>query len=488
MVNMRLGFTINLDSIKNGIFLPKYYDPIITNRLTDLVVSHNLVSIGELVESKQVNLTTGNEVGKMAYGTGDIPFIRTSDIANGEIKTHPKQGVSEDVYSKYKERQDVQEGDLFLVRDGTYLIGQSCIVGSEDLPCLYQSHIIKIRVKQSSPIDTFLFFACLNSPIVRQQIRSIQFTADIIDTIGNRILEVVLPIPKDKSLRQSISNEIRTIGKKRNNHRIQMKKVPLWAEGVINNNRSPIPKEWKWRAETEGSLGFKQPLSKIAFEILIPKYYNPHIDEYLHKLKITHNLVALSDLIEQGILEWDTGIEIGKMAYGTGRVPFIRTSDISNWELKGDPKQGISTDIYQTNKQDVQTEDIFVVRDGTYLVGTSAIITEHDSKLLYCGGLYKLRIKDKSKLDPYLFLALLNTPIVHRQMRSKQFTRDIIDTLGKRLFEVKIPIPKNKKTQRAIAKKTREIIETRVRLRDRARQISLDVEGASSYNDYGNLY
>ena len=87
------------------------------------------------------------------------------------------------------------------------------------------------------------------------------------------------------------------------------------------------------------------------------------------------------------------------------------------------------------------------------------------------------------KLDPYLFLALLNTPIVRRQMRSKQFTRDIIDTLGKRLFEVKIPIPKDKKKQRAIAKETREIVETRVRLRDRARQIALDVEGVGNIEE-----
>ena len=46
-----------------------------------------------------------------------------------------------------------------------------------------------------------------------------------------------------------------------------------------------------------------------------------------------------------------TGIEIGKMAYGTGDIPFIRTSDISNWELKNDPKQNISEEIYGANQQ-----------------------------------------------------------------------------------------------------------------------------------------
>ena len=64
-------------------------------------------------------------------------------------------------------------------------------------------------------------------------------------------------------------------------------------------------------------------------------------------------------------------------------------------------------------------------------------------------------------MDPYLLLAVLNTPVVRRQMRSKQFTRDIIDTLGKRLFEVLLPVPKDAELAARIAKETRSVIETR---------------------------
>ena len=191
-------------------------------------------------------------------------------------------------------------------------------------------------------------------------------------------------------------------------------------------------------------------------------------------------MFRLGELCKGGkdaVLSWDTGIEVGKMAYGTGDIPFIRTSDISNWELKGDPKQAVSEEIYADNAQDVKAGDIFVVRDGTYLVGISCILTEKDTKILYCGGLYKLRVEKPETLDPYLLLALLNSPIVRRQMRSKQFTRDIIDTLGKRLFEVLLPIPKDDKLRAAIAKETREVVDTRARLRDRTKEIALEIEG-----------
>ena len=232
-------------------------------------------------------------------------------------------------------------------------------------------------------------------------------------------------------------------------------------------------------------LGFFLSNSSINKNIFIPKYYDPEIKKHLSKLAKTHQLVALGEFVDQGVLQADTGIEVGKMAYGTGPVPFIRTSDISNWELKADPKQNVSAELYEQFKevQDVQAEDIFVVRDGAYLVGVSCILTEHDTRILYCGGIYKIRVLRKDKLDPYLLLALLNCPIVKRQMRSKQFTRDVIDTLGKRIYEVVLPIPKAGTLREQIAKETRETVIARVELRNRAQQIALEVEGITDSED-----
>jgi type I restriction enzyme M protein len=226
-----------------------------------------------------------------------------------------------------------------------------------------------------------------------------------------------------------------------------------------------------------GNPGFVRALSSLRNSVFMPRYYDPELEADVAALGRSHCLVSLGKLVKDGVLSWDTGIEVGKMAYGTGDIPFIRTSDISNWELKGDPKQNVSEEIYADNKQDVRAGDIFVVRDGTYLVGTSCILTEEDTKILYCGGLYKLRVEKPETMDPCLLLALLNAPIVRRQMRAKQFTRDIIDTLGKRLFEVLLPIPKDAPLCNRIAKETREIIETRARLRDRTKEIAFEIEG-----------
>jgi type I restriction enzyme M protein len=51
--------------------------------------------------------------------------------------------------------------------------------------------------------------------------------------------------------------------------------------------------------------------------------------------------------------------------------------------------------------------------------------------------------------------------------------------LGKRIFEVVLPIPKDRSLRERIARETQETVLARVALRNKAKQISLDVEGIS---------
>jgi len=483
-----LGFRLKSSAVRGSVLIPKYYNPEIKNHLNNLRHTHQLVHFEELIQQGYIQTATGNEIGKMAYGTGAIPFIRTSDISNWKIKTDPKQGVSEAIYEQYASKQDLQPGDLLFVRDGTYLIGATCLVTAADAKILYQSHILKFRVVADEAISAPLLLALLSSPIVRKQIRAKQFTADIIDTIGNRYYELILPFPLNSEFRQKIEKAVLDVVNNRMGLRERLRRIPLWTQGLIQNISADLPEPDSDQFELSGNYGFIIRDGEVRYNIFIPRYYDPVVEEELRGLSNSHELISISDLVKKDVLAFDTGIEVGKMAYGTGSVPFIRTSDISNWELKVDPKQSVSEDIYDQFKEklDVRVEDLFVVRDGTYLVGTSCILTEHDTRILYCGGLYKVRVKKKDQLDPYLLLALLNCPVVKREMRAKQFTRDVIDTLGKRIFEVVLPIPKDNKVRVQIAREAREIVLARVSLRNKAKQISLEVEGITELGEEDN--
>ena len=203
-----LGFSVKQSDIRNNILIPKYYDPELAQDINKLSVSHDLVRFGDLVQSGTLELCTGDEVGKLAYGTGNIPFVRTSDISNWEIKIDSKQGISQEHFSRLAKRQDVRPLDLLMVRDGTYLIGTTAIVTKTDLPLLYQSHLFKIRSADHKKMSPFLLLAILSSSIVQRQIQSFRFTQDIIDTLGNRVNDLILPVPKDLGLQNKVIKDV----------------------------------------------------------------------------------------------------------------------------------------------------------------------------------------------------------------------------------------------------------------------------------------
>ena len=206
-----LGFTVNSCDVSENIYLPKYYNPEIAEKLNALAKTHDLIRLGGLIDTGAIELSTGHEVGKLAYGTGSVPFVRTSDIANWEIKIDPKHGLSDELYEFYREKQDVKENDILMVRDGTYLVGTCALVTSLDTRIVYQSHIYKIRSTNPNVIHPYLLLAVLSSPLVREQIFAKRFTQDIIDTLGGRIGELLLPIAKSTNKRTEIINDVRKV-------------------------------------------------------------------------------------------------------------------------------------------------------------------------------------------------------------------------------------------------------------------------------------
>lgn len=204
-----LGYAVSDDALVDDILAPRYYNPEVATELEGFSATHELMRVGDLVDEGVLEITTGHEVGAIEYGTGSIPFVRTSDISNWEIKLDPKHGVSDEVYARYAARQDVRDGDILMVRDGTYLVGTCAYVTKYDTQIVFQSHLYKIRVRDDQRISPYLLLAALSSGPVRRQIRAKRFTQDIIDSLGNRILELVLPLPRDGALRERISGMVK---------------------------------------------------------------------------------------------------------------------------------------------------------------------------------------------------------------------------------------------------------------------------------------
>lgn len=486
------GFTLSTREVRNNILIPRYYDPRIERDLEDLRDEFVLVSLSDLIAQGHLSHTHGDYVPKMFYGTGPFPYVRTSDLANWEIKASPKHGVPESVYRDYAEDQRVCGRDILFVHEGTYLIGAVAMVTEFDGPLLYQHHLAKFTINDGAPFDAYYLLVAFESPIVRRQVRSKQFSADIIDSVVGRLDEVVIPYPKDaKRLKLVQSRAARAVvGRARLREKVAYaaEKLDDWLAGSRSITCEdifgwePSPEESRESSFLGGRQGFAASTLKsneIKNDILLPRYYDPLVAkrrrEYLGRCDVR----SIGELVKDGKLRLDTGDEIGRLNYGTGKIPFVRTSDFGSWELKREAKQGISDEVHQVwaERQDVKAGDIFLVRDGTYLVGTSVLVCDDDLPLVYCGGIFKLRSLDEIALPPGLLFALLNLPYVKRQIRNKQFTRDVIDTLGQRIQELLLPIPKDAAVRTAIGDFFASSIATRAALRSELNVLSTGLTG-----------
>ena len=208
-----LGFNVEKIKLKEDIFIPEYYNPEIEIELKNLnkTKKYDLISIGELVKKNIITITRGNEIGSQNYGTGTIPFVRTSDLVNWEIKFDPIKAISDEVYDQFKNSQNIKLNDILFVNDGTFLIGRTAMVTKQDIKIVIQSHVKKFRVENTKKLNPFYLFYLLNSKIVRKQILSKTFVQATISTIGNRIKEVILPISKNKNEILKITKEIQKI-------------------------------------------------------------------------------------------------------------------------------------------------------------------------------------------------------------------------------------------------------------------------------------
>jgi len=186
----------SITSLRPDYLVPRYYadERPVTQQELDLVRGAETASLGDLIRHGLLTLRKGHEVGSDTYGSGDVPFVRTSDISNFEISSDPTNSVSEEIYETYGKQQMLSPGDVLVVADGRYRIGMSAILTWRNYRCVIQSHLRILGTPRRDLLDPYELLFALNLPAVRLRIRDLVFVQSTLGTLGNRILELRIPV------------------------------------------------------------------------------------------------------------------------------------------------------------------------------------------------------------------------------------------------------------------------------------------------------
>lgn len=207
--------------------------------------------------------------------------------------------------------------------------------------------------------------------------------------------------------------------------------------------------------------------SKKIYEkdISVPRYFwqtkDLEIENYCKKNKI--RLVPLSKLIEENIITtFDGHGSPASQNKGKGDLPYIRVKDIVNWGIYKDNTASVPSELYEKFVQKekiLKQEDILFVKRGSYRIGSVAMVSPSDHKMILTKEIQVIRLNNQNNiynLSSFYLLYCFSSKIVQDQLFNKVLIETTLPNISDRWKDLKIPIYE-KKIFDDISKKMKEI-------------------------------
>lgn len=363
-----------------------------------------------------------------------VRYLYGRNIKDGVVNFDPNTDssfITEENYQKFT-RIHLKENDILLTIVGT--IGKTALykqeyIGKAGIP----RHIAKIRLKEGCDISPEYIVAFFLSKLGKWQLNNIT-TGNIqpLLSIGN-IEKLDIPI-----IKRELHNEI-----------TQKEQKFVECETKALNLISQAQKLFYTRIGIDFKVIEKEntfSVSKSNFadaDLWTPMYSYPL---YVNTLKTiqgkwkTLTVGEIADLKKGDEVGSDT--YIGYLDIRKTDVPFVRTTDIVNYEIDQYPDFFIPEEIYNDLGQDFQNGDVLFTKDGK--IGMVGMITEND-KAIISSGFVGLHLKNMAKefgITPeYLFLVLSIKEIgIYGSKRRTVVASTIPHLREERLKEIEIPI------------------------------------------------
>jgi len=176
--------------------------------------------------------------------------------------------------------------------------------------------------------------------------------------------------------------------------------------------------------------------------------------------------VRLGDLVEEGVVAaWDGHGSPSSSEKGGGKIPYIRVSDIVNWELYRNPVSGVSREAFErltrSASRTPEEGDVVFVRRGSYRIGTVAMVSPRDREMILTRELLTIRVKklgNPHAITPFYLLALLSSEFVQRQMESKVFMDTTLPNIGDRWKELILPVHESRREAAEVHRRVETIM------------------------------
>ena len=167
--------------------------------------------MGELHANGQIQIFHGHGSPSADQRIGDIPYIKVSDLRAGAVNINHTNMVPLALAKKYWKgpSSNLQAYDLISPERASKNIGEFCVLLPGQEKIVLTKEIIGLR-SDNVLFDQFYLLWAMNLPYVRRQWNRVVFMQTNREDVGNRFLEIEIPIPKDRRVADEVSCAYRT--------------------------------------------------------------------------------------------------------------------------------------------------------------------------------------------------------------------------------------------------------------------------------------
>ena len=313
--------------------------------------------------------------------------------------------------------------ELLISKTGEYL--GKCYIFNPDSKCKYTlaDNIFLLKLKDKK-YDNFIY-SYINSEIGRKLLLRYSQGTGQPTIIKENLRELKIPKISEKYLNKisEIVNErfclINESNKNYNLAKEMLNSEIIPKNFVFSNNKSVIKKF----SETDSNT------KRIDSEYYQEKYFQ--LDEIMSDK--SKRLIEIVD-IEKSV---DPGSDCYVDSSNELAIPFIRISNLSIKGLSDDYIYVDNSRIKNIDKLFIKKDDILLSKDGSIGI---AYNMPYDFNGILCGGILRLRIKDKSMINQEYLTLILNSMLVKMQAE-RDCGGSILEHWKKEQIEnIKIPI------------------------------------------------
>lgn len=206
----------------------------------------------------------------------------------------------------------------------------------------------------------------------------------------------------------------------------------------------------------------------IRNHVYVPRYYwNKRLEKLEEQAKKKNlKFIQIKELIDKGIIRDFSGHGSPNGKYkGKGLIPYVRVADIVNWDIYRNPTSLIPEHVYKKvkgNGVDLQEEDVLFVRRGSYRIGSVAMLSKFDNKVLLTREIHVFRILNKKNeydIDAFYLLYLFSHELTQKQLFNKVLIDTTLPNIARRWEELYLPVAIDVNERKNIRDKIKQAFE-----------------------------